>query len=158
MRRRHLHALLAIAVPLLGGLAGCGQDAPRHPATPEPAEDAAPGAPAAMPGSVTRTQPAGAAAPAFAGRVWRVVASGSIEPGTTYAFHADGRLVVRGPSGDPPGHGRWRFEEDRLTIEEEGIAYPTDILHGEAGRLVLRSHNPGGTLEIELEPVPGAVP
>jgi len=92
--------------------------------------------------------------PAFADKVWRVVSSTGVEPGTTYAFLADGTVVIENPIGNPPGYGKWRYEEGKLTIEEQGIAYPTDILRLDGNRLELRSHNPGGTLDITLERVP----
>ena len=40
------------------------------------------------------------AAPAFAGKVWRVTQSTAVSPGTTYDFRGDGTLVVSSP-GDP---------------------------------------------------------
>ena len=97
-----------------------------------------------------------AQAPAFTDKVWRVVSSTGVEPGTTYAFLADGTVVIENPIGNPPGYGRWSYQDGKLSIEEEGIAYPTDILRMDENRLELRSHNPGGTLDITLERVPGA--
>lgn len=113
---------------------------PAEAAPPEPAPAAAEPAP---------TQQGGA--PAFAGKVWRVVESGGVAVGSRYAFLADGTLVFEGPAGNPPGYGKWTYTDGKLTIEEEGVAYPTDIVHVDANRLELRSHNPGGTLDIKLE-------
>jgi hypothetical protein len=39
-------------------------------------------------------------------------------------------------------------------MTEEGIAYPTDIVAQDAGHLTLRSHNPGGVVEIALVAAP----
>ena len=119
-----------------------------------PASDAPPvSAPTTSEGE---SAPAADDAPAFAGKVWRVVKSEGVEAGTTYAFLADGTLVIENPVGNPPGYGKWRFEDGKLTIEEEGIAYPTDIVRSDAAHLTLRSHNPGGALDIELEHAPDA--
>jgi len=112
---------------------------PAVPATPAPDAAPAPSAPAPV-----------AAAPAFAGKVWRVVESGGVAAGTRYAFLPDGALVITAPDGSPPGYGKWTWANGKLTIEEEGIAYPTDVVRVDAERLELRSHNPGGTLDIKL--------
>ncbi len=156
------HHAIASAV-LLVLLAACSRDAAApqaEPAASPQAQQAAAPAPAdalETPPPLPEAAPAPAPeddAPSFAGKVWRVVESGGVEPGTTYAFLADGTLVIQGPAGDPPGYGKWRYEDGALTIEEEGIAYPTDILRADDARLELRSHNPGGTLDIRLEPAP----
>ena len=84
----------------------------------------------------------------------RVIASDGVRPGATYAFLSDGTLVIEAPAGNPPGYGKWHLDDGQLTIEEAGIAYPTDIVRNDADHLALRSHNPAGTLDIELERVP----
>jgi len=89
------------------------------------------------------------AAPAFVDKVWRVQASSAVEPGTTYAFLADGTLVIDSPNGTPL-HGSWNYENDKLTMTEEGRAYPTDILKLDASTFQIRSNNPGGAVEITL--------
>ena len=144
-----------------------------QPATPPPPE----GGPSAAPPEAASAVPAGvdtgagappeapadapadasmADAPPFAGKTWRVVESEGVQPGTTYAFVDDGTLVIDSGAGNPPGHGKWRWEGGKLTIEEDGVAYPTDVLRADAGHLELRSHNPGGTLDIKLERMPDA--
>jgi hypothetical protein len=141
--------------------AGCTRTSP----APEQAQDTPAPAEAATqpPASALETPPpmpsngqADANVPAFADKVWRVVSSTGVEPGTTYAFLTDGTLVIENPIGNPPGYGKWRYQDGKLSIEEEGIAYPTDILRSDENRLELRSHNPGGTLDITLEHMPGA--
>src|SRR3990170_4640292 len=138
--------------------AGCTRTSP----APEQAQDTpAPAAAATQPpASALETPPpmpsngpADANVPAFAGKLWRVVSSTGVEPGTTYAFLADGTLVIENPLGNPPGYGKWRYQDGKLSIEEEGIAYPTDVLRSDENRLELRSHHPGGTLDITLEPM-----
>ena len=93
------------------------------------------------------------AGPAFAGKVWRVQSSSAGDPGSTYAFAADGTLVIDSPNGTPM-QGQWRYEDGKLTIVEEGIAYPTDIVKLDAKAFQMRSHNPGGTVDITLVPAP----
>lgn len=93
------------------------------------------------------------AAPAFVDKAWRVGASSTLQPGTTYTFLGDGTLVIDAPGGTPMT-GSWRQVDGQLTMVEEGIAYPTDIVSSDAGHLVLRSHNPGGSVLIPLDAAP----
>lgn len=118
-------------------------------ATPTPA------APAAMPTPSSAATPSPtAAAPAFVDKVWRVAPSSSQQPGTTYTFLGGGALVIDAPGGTPMT-GAWRQVDGRLTMVEEGVAYPTDIVELDAAHLVLRSHNPGGSVLIPLVAAPG---
>lgn len=89
------------------------------------------------------------AVPAFVDKVWRVGPDSGVEAGTTYAFRRDGALVIESPHGTP-GRGRWRYDGGKLTMIEEGIAYPTDIVSLDATHFVIRSHNPGGSVEIAM--------
>ncbi|GAA5070049.1 hypothetical protein [Lysobacter panacisoli] len=88
---------------------------------------------------------------AFVDRVWQVSASSSAEPGTTYTFLSGGTLVIDSPNGTPM-HGKWSLENGALTMVEEGVSYPTDILALDAGQFRLLSHNPGTPVEISLVP------
>jgi hypothetical protein len=111
--------------------------------TPEPV------APAAAPtGDVAE-----AGKPAFAGKVRRVQSSTAGDPGGTYAFLADGTLVIDSPHGTPM-HGTWSYDDGKLVMTEEGAAYPTDIVALDAGTFRIRSHNPGGAVDITLVPAP----
>lgn len=91
--------------------------------------------------------------PAFAGKVWRVQSSSAGDPGSTYAFLGDGTLVIDSPNGMPL-HGQWSYDDGKLVMTEEGMAYPTDIVALDAGTFRIRSHNPGGTVDITLVPAP----
>ena len=116
---------------------------------PTPAAATAPAAPAPAPAPVAdATQ-----TPAFAGKVWRVQSSSAGEPGSTYAFLADGALVIDSPHGTPM-HGRWRYDDGKLVMVEEGIPYSTDIVKLDATTFQIRSHNPGGVVDITLVPAP----
>lgn len=126
-------------------LAACGATTPASP----PASGTADAA--ATAGSHNTIAEAGPAL--LSGRVWRVQDSTAVAPGTTYAFLDDGTLVIDSPHGTPL-HGRWSYRDDALTLTEEGIDYPTDILELTRERLRLRSHNPGEPVELTLVPAP----
>ncbi len=103
--------------------------------------------------SGTRAPGMDTATPAFVDKVWRVGASTTLQPGTTYSFLGDGTLVIDAPGGTPMT-GSWRQVDGQLTMVEEGIAYPTDIVTMDTGHLVLRSHNPNGSVLIRLDAAP----
>ena len=121
------------------------------PAAPSPAVTEPTGSPApALPSDVAQ-----AAKPDFAGKVWRVQSSTAGEPGSTYAFLSDGTLVIDSPHGTPM-YGKWSYDGGKLVMTEEGVAYPTDIVALDAGTFQIRSHNPGGVVDITLVPAPDA--
>lgn len=114
------------------------------PAPVEPAPPADDAEPSADPASV------------LAGSTWRVERrSDGGEIGSTYAFLADGTLVFDSPTGTPMT-GSWTVDGGALSLTEEGIAYPTDLVVRDADHVTLRSHNPGGVVEIALVRAPEA--
>jgi hypothetical protein len=152
--------LLSLA---LLGLAACQAEAPSD-TSPDVADDAPPTAsapaPAAMPpedDSDGTDAPDGTAAdPAsvLAGKVWRVERrSDGGEIGATYAFLADGTLVVDSPNGTPTA-GAWQVRDGALSMTEEGVSYPTDLIVRDASHVTLRSRNPGGVVELALVAAP----
>jgi len=127
-------------------------------AAPEPAPAAtspAAAEPTASPAPAPAGDAAEAAKPDFAGKVWRVQSSTAGEPGSTYAFLADGTLVIDSPHGTPM-YGKWSYDDGKLVMTEEGVAYPTDIVALDVGSFQIRSHNPGGVVDITLVPAPDA--
>lgn len=126
----------------------------RPEATPEPAATAAE-TPAPAPALPAPAEPAAPAVPAFVGKVWEVKSSSAVGPGTQYSFLADGTLVIASKNG-PPGYGKWTYENGALTMIEEGISYPTDILKLDAGTFEIRSHNPGEPVTIVMVPAANA--
>ena len=124
-------------------LTACSNEAP------PPADSAAPStpSPAAEPAPVPSTPIA--VAPAFLGTVWRADTGSGVEAGTRYTFLADGSLLVEQPSGTPM-HGAWRMVDGSLVMTEEGIDYPTEVVLHDAEHLHLRSHHPGGVVELVL--------
>ena len=109
--------------------------------------------PTASPAPAPASDAAEAAKPEFAGKVWRVQSSTAGAPGSTYAFLADGTLAIDSPHGTPL-YGLWTYDDGQLVMTEEGVAYPTDIVALDAGTFRIRSHNPGGTVDITLVPAP----
>ncbi|HEY0660027.1 MAG TPA: hypothetical protein VGD21_01690 [Lysobacter sp.] len=147
-----MRKLLLIGAVVL--LSACKPAAP--PSAPaEPAAPAAAEAPAAPATETTVPVTPTTDAPAFVDKVWRVRASSAVEPGSTYAFLADGTLVIDSPNGTPL-YGSWHYDAGKLTLTEEGIAYATDILKLDAGTFQIRSNHPGGAVEITLVPAPDA--
>ncbi len=108
--------------------------------------------PAAPPAAPPAAAPAG-----FVNRVWEVEKSSSVSPGTMYVFLSDGTLVVTSPQGKP-SLGSWKSEDGKLTMVEEGLSYPVDVLTLDAGRFTIRSHNPGEPVDIEMVPAPSPAP
>jgi hypothetical protein len=141
--------MLASAVLLVSA---CGSGTPDAvPVAPAP-QVVAPAQPTAT-RSGDAAKPAPASAPAFVDKVWHVAPASAQEPGTTYIFLGNGVLVIDSPHGTPM-RGRWSYVDGALTMTEEGVTYPTDILAMDAGHLNLRSHNPGGAVDIVLVATP----
>lgn len=124
------------ATPAAGAPAPATQTATADSSSPAPTPATTPAAP-----SVDRAL--------FADRVWRVKESTTVETGTTYAFLADGTLVIASAHGTPL-YGEWRFEQGALTLIEEGRPYRTEILGYDGENLRLRSHNPGEPVDLLL--------
>jgi hypothetical protein len=104
-------------------------------------------------------QPASSADPRarFVDMSWRVESSNAVAPGTRYRFGSDGTLRIDAP-GSTPALGRWTWAHGALVMIEDGIAYPTDILHLDARRFSIRSHNPGTPVDIAMVRVGAAAP
>jgi hypothetical protein len=88
-------------------------------------------------------------APAFVNTRWRADTGSGVAVGTLYTFNGDGTLLIEAPGGTP-AIGAWRFVDGALTMTEEGIDYATDIVSQDAEHVHLRSHNPGGVVELLL--------
>lgn len=108
-------------------------------------------------------QQAGAPAPepppTFVDRVWRVAESADVAPGHLYVFLSDGTLVIAFPNGKP-SLGTWSYDGRTLTMVEEGLSHPADILSLTRSEFRIRSHNPAGWVDIRFVPAddgrPGA--
>lgn len=152
-RRLFRFRLACVALPALLSLVGCKGADTADQAVPEVAAVTEPSPPA------TAAEPRASSGPAkvdrmqFADRVWRVKESSAVEAGTTYAFLADGTLVIDSPNGTPL-YGQWRFDDGALTLVEEGQAYRTEILEHGNDSMRIRSHNPGTPVDILLVAAP----
>jgi hypothetical protein len=98
-----------------------------------------------------RTEAAGNRADMFINRVWRVQTSSGVEPGTLYAFLSGGALVIASPHGTP-SLGSWKYSGDTLTLIEEGLSHPADVVTLTHHELQIRVHSPGPPLDITLVP------
>src|SRR5688572_3277392 len=107
------------------------------------------------------TAPPASQAASFINKVWEVRESTGVVPGTLYAWFSDGTLLITSPNSRP-ALGSWKYEGARLTMIEEGIAYPVDVLELSAALFRVRVHNPGDPLEIAFVPAttppPGSAP
>jgi hypothetical protein len=108
----------------------------------EPATGAVAQAPATPPASVK---------PGFINKVWEVSLSTGVSPGMLYAFLSDGTLVITSPNSKA-AFGAWTYTNGQLTMIEGSQEYRTDILSLGHDELRLRSHNPGGSIEMVLVP------
>lgn len=90
----------------------------------------------------------------FVDRAWRVRESSAVAVGTLYIFLSDGTLVVAADK-QTPSFWRWTYRNGALTMIEESVAYPTDILSLTDKEFTIRSHNPGEDVLITLVPVAG---
>jgi hypothetical protein len=133
MRPSSLSVLFAVAALATSACAA----PPATPAPPAPATAAAPPPPAPP---IT-----------FVNRVWQVAESSAVAPGQLYVFLSEGTLIVASPTGTP-SLGRWLRAGDGLTMIEDGISHPTDIVALTATEFRIRSHNPGQPVDIRLVP------
>jgi hypothetical protein len=133
---------VAFAVALLASATSCAAP-PVTPAPPSPAPSAAPPPPAAP---IT-----------FVNRVWQVAESSAVAPGQLYVFLSEGTLVVASPTGTP-SLGRWSRAGDGLTMIEQGMSHPTEIVALTATEFHIRSHNPGQPVDIRLVPATTTAP
>jgi hypothetical protein len=87
----------------------------------------------------------------FVNKVWKVKKSNAVTAGQIYVFLSEGTLVLASEHGTPT-LGTWRSDPGGLTMVEDGVSYPTDIVRLTADEFVIRSHNPGEAVEITLVP------
>lgn len=113
--------------------------------------------PPAPPDSGT-TSPRASAAPesSFINRVWKVERSTGTDTGAYYVFLGDGTLLVASAHGTP-SLGRWTRAGDSLTLVEEGIGHPAEIVRLAERELVLRIRSPGPPLDITFVPAVAAM-
>ena len=87
----------------------------------------------------------------FVNRVWVVESSEQVARGSLRVFLSDGTMVMASPNATP-ALGAWERRGDGLTITEEGIRYPVEILELEDDRFRIRINGPGEPVEILFAP------
>jgi heat shock protein HslJ len=92
----------------------------------------------------------------FVNRVWKVDRSTGTDTGAYYVFLGDGTLLVASAHGTP-SVGRWIRTGDTLTLVEEGIGHPAEIVRLAERELALRIHSPGPPLDITFVPAVAAM-
>jgi hypothetical protein len=125
-------AIAVLALTLAVAAPGCA---------PRPADEA--------PVATTTTAP-----PTFVNRVWQVEKSEQIPAGPLYTFLSDGVLVITS-AGNTPLVGAWARSDSGMTMTEEGITYPVDVVELTAERFHIRIRGPGEPVEIEFVPAKG---
>ncbi len=78
-------------------------------------------------------------APTFVNKVWAVAESKRVAVGDLRTFLSNGTLVMASSHG-APAFGAWRHDGSRLTIVEDGMEYPTDILELNERAFRIRMH------------------
>jgi hypothetical protein len=87
----------------------------------------------------------------FVNRVWKVSESPTIAPGQLYVFLSEGTLVVASEHGTP-AFGTWNQDGGVLTMVEEGIPHPVDVLTLSQDEFRIRIKSPGEPVEMKLVP------
>lgn len=105
--------------------------------------------------STASESPAAMSPATFVDRVWRIVGPAEAEHGALRVFLSEGTLVSAS-SNSRPALGSWTRMGEAMTITEEGIDYPVEILHLSDCEFHIRIDGPGDPVEIEL--VPAAEP
>jgi len=137
-------AIVGSAITLMCAL-GCSQSSNQQQSSGSQMDGQATSAPA----------PTGPAS--FVNRVWKVAESSAMTPGQLVVFLSEGTLVFASTTATP-AFGKWTYDGQALTMVEEGISYPVDILSLSASEFRIRSHNPGGVVETRFVPAEGDPP
>jgi hypothetical protein len=93
----------------------------------------------------------------FVNRVWAVAESEQVAVGELRVFLAEGTLVMASSHGTP-AFGAWRYDNGQLTITEESIDYPVDILELDERTFKIRIRGPGEPIVIRFEPAEQPLP
>jgi hypothetical protein len=93
-----------------------------------------------------------ATAPAtFVNRVWTIAESDHVSVGDTRVFLSGGTMVMTGPNSTP-AFGTWQVKDGRLSITEEGLTYPVDVLELGQDVFRIRIRGPGEPILIRFAP------
>src|SRR5262245_10726422 len=99
------------------------------------------------------TKPPSSEHTSFVNRVWTVVESEQVALGELSVFLSNCTLVMSSSSNtSTPAFGTWSYENDRLTITEEGLKHDVDILEMTRDSFRIRIHSPGPPVVIRFAP------
>lgn len=87
----------------------------------------------------------------FVNRVWRVAESPQVQEGSLRVFLSDGTLLMADPHAEP-ALGTWAMDGGELTITEEGLTYPVEIVELSEQVFRIRIRSPGEPVDIRFEP------
>jgi hypothetical protein len=90
----------------------------------------------------------------FVNKVWKVSQSSGVQPGQLYVFLSEGTLVIASTNGTP-ALGKWTFDGDSLTMIEEGIPHPVEVLNLTRDEFKISVRSPGPPVEMTLVPALG---
>lgn len=96
-----------------------------------------------------KTQPVPKASPSFINKVWKVSQSNAVAKEQLYVFLSDGTLVITAPQ-QKPALGTWSYQDKKLVMTEEGIAYQVDITDLSDSSFSIRMHSPGEPVDIQF--------
>ncbi len=94
----------------------------------------------------------------FVNKVWSVADSTAGPSGDLYVFLADGTLVIASMQGGVPTLGKWSWDGTALTLVDTGLPYVAEIVSLSNDEFRIRSHHPGGVVDIRLVPAQSAMP
>ena len=99
--------------------------------------------------NVPQVKPAPKASTVFINKVWKVSQSNAVATGQLYVFLSDGTLVITAPQ-QKPALATWSYQDKKLVMTEDSIAYPVDILALSENSFSIRMHNPGEPVHIQF--------
>lgn len=99
--------------------------------------------------NIPQAKPAPKASTVFINKVWKVSQSNAVAKGQLYVFLSDGTLVITAPQ-QKPALGIWSYQDKKLVMTEDSIAYPVDILALSENSFSIRMHSPGEPVDIQF--------
>jgi hypothetical protein len=99
--------------------------------------------------NIPQAKPAPKANADFINKVWKVSQSNAVAKEQLYVFLSDGTLVITAPQ-QKPSLGTWSYQDKKLVMTEDSIAYPVDILALSENSFSIRMHSPGEPVHIQF--------
>lgn len=99
--------------------------------------------------NIPQAKPAPKASTVFINKVWKVSQSNAVAKEQLYVFLSDGTLVITAPQ-QKPALGTWSYQDKKLVMTEEGIAYQVHITDLSDSSFSIRMHSPGEPVDIRF--------